>query len=82
MGKSVSGTLVWPDVTIRATGGQRFRITRANRIPSMVPGIWTSGEDGPDVAPALQEPDGFVSIGRCNGLESGLFHHGHCIHAD
>ena len=39
-------------------------------------------EDGPDIVPALQDPDGFVGIGRCNDLESGLFHHGHGVHAD
>jgi hypothetical protein len=38
-GRSVSSTLLRPDVTIRATGGQRFLTTRASLGPSMEPGM-------------------------------------------
>ena len=38
-GRSVSNTLLRPDVTIRATGGQRFLTTHASLRPSMEPGM-------------------------------------------
>ena len=42
LGKSLAEMSVRPEVTIRATGGQRSRTARGSLGPSIEPGIWMS----------------------------------------